>query len=174
MIVCLTAARFNMKADILRQGRYTDNAGTFNPTDAVGEWVMQQDPDSGEIIRTWQSNNVTDNPNTPNNETVQALESFSCIARGIIDGGIRVAGTTENFGAMYDNVDYVMMTVGPTPRITKRDRITNIRNKSNIILWRDEETPGAAPTVFNVKGVTPIPDPWGNLIEQRIMLERAE
>lgn len=174
MVLCLTSARFNMKADILRQGRYTNDVGDFEPTDEVGEWVMQQDPDSGEIIRVWQNNNQTDLPDTNDDESAHELETFSCIARGIVDGGIRVAGTTENFGGLYENVDFVSMTVGPKVNITKRDRVTNIRNKKGIILWRDEETPGSAPTVFNVKGVTPIPDPWGNLIEQRVMLERAE
>jgi len=42
MVVCLTSARFNMKADILRQG-YEDNS-VFDPTDEAGEWVNQQDP----------------------------------------------------------------------------------------------------------------------------------
>jgi hypothetical protein len=162
-----------MKADILRQGHVGPD-DTFDPTDEVGEWVMQQDPDSGEIIRTWQPNAQT-SPTTPTNGAGQApLTSFDCIARGIVDGGIRVAGTTENFGELYENVDYVSMTVGPNVKISKRDKVTNIRNKKNIILWRDEEQPDAPPTVFSVKGVTPIPDPWGNFIEQRVMLERSE
>lgn len=172
MVTCLTSVRFNMKADVLRQGRI-ESDGDFNPTDQDGEWVMQQDPDSGDIIRTWQTNAAPagGTPTLP----ITGLESFACIARGVVDGGIRVAGTTERFGELYENVDYVMMTVGPKIRITKRDRVTNIRNRAGTVLWRDEEAgPSSPPTIFSVLGVTPIPDPWGNLIEQRVMLERAE
>lgn len=172
-MIGLTAVRFNMKADILRQGvSPTDPDPT--PTGDDGDWVMQQDPDSGEIIRVWQPN-VQDDPDTPDtNEATTGLESFDCIARGIVDGGIRVAGTTERFGDLYENVDYVSMTVGPDVNITKRDKVTNIRNRDGIILWRNEEQSDSPPTVFSVMGVTPIPDPWGRYIEQRVMLERAE
>jgi hypothetical protein len=169
MVTCLTGARFNMKADLLRQGYVVNDK--VEPTDEPGEWVLQQDPDSGEIIRVWQPGDGGSSTPTPTDDTV--LESFECIARGIVDGGIRVAGTTERFGDLYENVDYVSMTVPAGVRISKRDRVTNIRNKRGIVLWRDEESDGG-PTIFNVLGVTPIPDPWGDLIEQRVMLERAE
>lgn len=159
-----------MKADILRQG--SEENGAVEPTDQPGEWVMQQDPDSGEIIRVWQPSDA--GTTTPTTDDDVALESFDCIARGIVDGGIRVAGTTERFGELYENVDYVSMTVGPKTKITKRDRITNIRDRHGVIIWKEEEQPGSPPTVFSVLGVTPIPDPYGSLIEQRVMLERAE
>lgn len=171
MVVCLTSARFNMKADLLRQG-YTDDSGKVEPVDGDGEWVFKQDPDSGEIIRVWQPADAGEGTTTPTDDVT--LETFDCIARGIVDGGIRVAGTTERFGDLYENVDYVSMTVGPKVKVTKRDRVTNIRNRQGIVLWREEEQAGSPPTVFSVLGVTPIPDPFGNLIEQRVMLERAE
>jgi hypothetical protein len=171
MVVCLTGARFNMRADILRQGAVVNNK--VEPTDEQGEWVMQQDPDSGEIIRVWQPVDGGGSTSTTTDDV--ELDTIDCIARGIVDGGIRVAGTTERFGDMYENVDFVSMTVGPNVQITKRDKVTNIRNARGIVLWRNEEMGDPAPpTVFSVLGVTPIPDPWGDLVEQRVMLERAE
>lgn len=127
MVVCLTSARFVMTADILRQGRIS--GGDFEATDTPGEWVLQQDPDSGEIIRIWQPN-TQDDPDTPDVDESAVLESFACEARGIIDGGIRVAGTTERFGELYDNVDFVKLTFPRGVTISKRDRITNIRDAS--------------------------------------------
>jgi hypothetical protein len=170
MVVCLTSARFNMKADILRQGAETNN--TVNPTDQTGEWVTQQDPDSGEIIRKWQKYDQVDNPATA--DTNEGLDTFKCVARGIIDGGIRVAGSTERWGEIYDNVDYVKITFGPNVVINRRDRITNIRDSRGHIIWKEEERPDAAPTIFNVSGITPIIDPFGRHIESFALLERVE
>ena len=141
-MLCLTSARFNMKADILRQGTPSPD-GPVNPTDQDGEWVMKQDPETGEIIRVWQPADGGAGTTTPTDNVT--LESIDCIARGIVDGGIRVAGTTERFGDLYENVDYVSMTVPASVRISKRDRVTNIRNRSGIILWREEEQPSSPP-----------------------------
>lgn len=156
-----------MKADVLRQGHGTP---VLNPTDTSGEWVNQQDPDSGEIIRVWQPN-TQDDPDTVENEAAD-LESFDCIARGIMEGGIRVAGTTERFSELYEAVDYVLITYGKNVKLSRRDRITNIRQKNGEVIWVEEETD--TPTVFAVTGVTPIVDPFGKHIENRAMLERVE
>lgn len=170
---CLTSARFNMRADVLKQG--TDPAP---PPDEFGEWVQEQDPLTHEIIRVWKPFEVTpDDPTTPTYDP--SFMSVPCIARGIVDGGIRVAGTTERWGELYQNVDYVRMVFPANFVITKRDRITNIRNRAGQILWKDEETDPTATggwrsTVFEVMGVTPVPDPWGRHIENVAMLSRAE
>ena len=92
MVVCLTSARFNMKADILRQGEATvDNPDTTD--NEGGHWIIKHDPESNEIIRVWQPK-TQDDPSTPDTNEGAQLESFRCLARCIIDGGIRVAGTT--------------------------------------------------------------------------------
>lgn len=170
MVVCLTSARFNMKADILRQGGEVP----VDPQQPDGDWTYEQDPESGEFIRVW-TPNVVDDPDTPENEREEAgLESFRCEARGIIDGGIRVAGTTERFSELYENVDYVKISFPARVRISKRDRITNIRDPRGNIIWKEEEQRDAPPTVFNVMGVTPVIDPFGRHIESQALLERAE
>ena len=164
MVVCLTSARFNMKADILR-GTVAEET-----TPGSGEWVITHDPDSNEIIREWKPAD-DDNPSTPEYE---GLESFRCIARGIVDGGIRVAGTTERFSELYEAVDYVKISFPPNTTITRRDRITNIRDPRGNILWREEERTDKAPTIFSVVGVTPIIDPFGKHIESTALVERVE
>jgi hypothetical protein len=161
MVVCLTSARFNMKADILRQG--TENTDTVYE----GDWVSNQDPDSGEIIRDWE---VADNPDTPEDEG-DIVESFSCMARGILEGGIRVSGTTERFAEQYDAVDFVKIWFSPRLKISRRDRITNIRNRKGVV-WMEEET--GKPTIFSVTGVIPIMGPYGEHLENTALLERVE
>lgn len=169
MTKCITSARFNMKADILRQ-----SSGESTPT-ADGHWEDSQDPITGEIIRVWVP--VGDDPGTPDNEGVNA-STFACMARGIIDGGIRVAGTTERWGETYVDIDYCRIEFPSRIVITKRDRITNIRNRQGHILWLEEELGADSEgvykaTVFNVLGVTPVVDPFGRHTSNVALLERA-
>lgn len=165
MVVCLTSARFNMKADILRSEVEREDP------EGSGQWIITHDPDSNEIIRKWQP--YDEGSATPDNPFT-TLKSFKCMVRGIVDGGIRVAGTTERFGDLYEGVDYVRMWFPVRTPITRRDRITNIRDKRGTILWREEERSDNAPTVFSVVGVTPIIDPFGAHTENMALLERAE
>lgn len=173
---CLTTARMNMRATLLHQhDQY--NPDPINP-DLYGEWVESQDPLTGEIVRVWKP--YDDIPDTPGDESV-TFGNIRCIARGIVDGGIRVAGTTEWFGNQnYENIDFVKMWVPPNVSISKRDRVTNIRDATGHIRWVYEEfddpndlTPPKA-SVFNVNGVTPLFDAWNRMTEQFVLLENAE
>lgn len=170
---CLSSAKFTMMADILRQGSQgvLGLPSVIDPTTG-GSYVEQQDPLTHEIVRKWvPAINVPDNINTPNvNEST--LGSIPCEVKSIIEGGIRVAGSTERWGELYENVDYVRMRFSPKYFISKRDRITNIRNKKGVI-WVDEET-GLRPTEFEVLGVQPVTDAFGNHVENVAMLQKAE
>lgn len=167
---CLTAARMNMKATILRQGDVTGDP--LDPSD-LGVWVESQDPLTFEIVEIWEPLVITvDDPLTAISESV--VETFYCLARGIVDGGIRVAGTTERFGDTYENIDFVKMWVPSNFTISKRDRITNISDPRGSIIWVDEEASVPRATVFNVNGVTPLLDAFNNHVENFVLLERAE
>lgn len=168
MVVCLTSARFNMKADILRSDT-TDNTNPDDPD--AGQWVTKHDPDSNEIIRVWVP---ADDPDTPEDESQGTLDTFRCEARGIIDGGIRVAGTTERFNNVYEGIDFVRISFPANVFMTRRDRVTNIRDKHGKVLWKEEERTDQAATIFSVVGVTPVIDPFGKHIENVALLERAE
>lgn len=148
--------------------------------DKYGNWTKSQDPLTGQVVRVWQP--FPDLPSTPNvNESV-TYATFPCIARGIVDGGIRVAGTTERFGDTYENIDFVKMWTPPHIMISKRDRVTNIKDPRGHIMWADEEfndrmaevpAPPRA-TVFNVNGVTPLFNAFNRHTENFVLLERAE
>lgn len=165
-LTCLTGARFTQRAV-----RLTDFGGQTHNPDEYGQWVESQDPLTGEVVRVWVP---SDDPNTPNvNES-----TIPCQVRGIVDGGIRVAGTTERFGDTYMNIDYAKMWVPTNIRLTKNDRITNITDKRGRIQWRDEEfetdPTQLKATVFNVNGVTPLFNAFNDLAEWFVLLERAE
>jgi hypothetical protein len=167
-MLCISSARFNLTAKRLVQG---DN--NTDPTDSHefenGSYVYQQDPDTGAFIRVW-----VEDPDITDTVLPDDLR-IPCIARGVVDGGIRVAGTTERYtpAGIYENVDFVRMQFPAGYILTKRDKVTDIRNGKNILLWKEEEFDGAA-TVFDVLGVTPIIDPFGNHVENTALLQRSE
>lgn len=161
---CLTSVRMNMRATLLSQGDY----GTVEVEEA-GYFVERQNPVTFQLERVWVTKDS--DPDTPD---VQPLV-FKCIARGIVDGGIRVAGTTERFlpSGIIESADYVRMQFPANIIISKRDRVYNITNNAGKAIWVEEEYNGA-PTVFEVLGVQPILDPFGNHVENHALLQRAE
>lgn len=169
---CLTSARFTMVATVLRQ----NFPSADSPVDVGAYYEVVQDPISGEVKRTWTQSD-------PDVVTVMT-EEIPCMVEGIVDGGIRVAGTTERFNAEYENIDWAKMTFPKSVHLSKRDRITNIRNaQTGEVLWKEEETATynsttktytAQPTIFEVLGVTPITNPWGAVTEYSALLQRAD
>lgn len=177
-IQCLTAGRFTMQATLLHQNEnYAPLPGGID-MDQFGDFVESQDALTGEIVRIWKP---YDNPLTPSvNEDTLNIGTIPCLARGIVDGGIRVAGTTERFGDAYENIDYVKMWVPASTRISKRDRVTNIGDGRGHIYWKDEEYADptdpadiAKATVFNVNGVTPLFNAFNRHTESFVLLQRA-
>lgn len=158
-----------MLADILR---LTDQGSSPIDISEAGDWKSVQDELSGAIMREWVL--ITDdNPDTP------AVEAYSveCVVRsGIVFTGPRQGGTMEDFNKQYMNIEFARMQFPASYVITVRDRITNIRNKNGVVVWRDEEQEHGSfkSTIFNVNGVVPMFDPFGNHVENMAMLERVE
>lgn len=121
----------------------------------VWSQTTEQDSVSGSIRRVWTYN-----------------RTISCIARGILDGGIRVAGTTETWGDTYEAVDWIKLTAQEP--LSRREQITNVRNEQGHVLWVDREVADTPPTSFDVKGSQPVIDPFGNVIEYQTLLQRIE
>ena len=161
MFGCLVSAKYNMTATMLSQGVVSTDPG-------AGEFVTRQDPDTGEIIRVWQEVDADDVTSG-----MQAY-TFNCTARGIITGGIRAVGTIEEFNnnGEYVKSDYIKMSFGIDVPLNDRSKVTNIAGPRGNIIWKEEESDGL-PTIFNVLGVTPVIDPFGEHIENSALLQRA-
>lgn len=156
------AARYTMTADIEKPG--------FPLKNSTGQWSYNQDPESGTIVRTW-----VDNPNTTAIEgTTTTVE---CEVQSIKATGIRGNGTTERvFGEKFEELNIVRATFPPSVNITQRDRVTNVKfKKTGALVYNEAQTlDGTLPTVFTVVGVSPSVDPFGNLVEWDVLLDRSE
>lgn len=173
MVVCLTASRFTMNAEVLTQvGQNPVNFDEDTEND-TGTWESYQDPITGAILNTWVS---TDESNVPLLEgSLEPVRTIDCLARGITGTAIaRTAGSSEDFGDTYQNIEIVRMWVPASVRLSKRDRVTNIRSKKGgAVVWIDEEY-GDRPTVFNVDGVVPEFDPFNNHAQNLVMLQKVD
>ena len=172
MLRGITTARYTMKATIIRPG--APQGDPVDPTQ-TGRYTEKQDPETFEIVRVWEP--ITTDDTSTTFSDINVLE-IDCMARGIVDGGIRAAATTESFDDVYRNIDIINLWVPKKYRITKRDRVTNIRSRDGKILWRDEELEGDGTveiaTTFNVNGVVPVFDPFNKHIDNFCLLERVE
>lgn len=175
MLSPLTTHRMNMMATILKQGAA---APQDIDIEEYGNWVNHQDPLTGQIIRIWEPVTVVPDDELTEEVDETLYQNIRCAARGIVDGGIRVAGTTERWqGGEFANIDFVKLWTPRKTVLTKRDRVTNIRSRNGqILFWVDEEAPDATPraTVFNVNGTTPLYDALNRHVENFTLLERAE
>jgi hypothetical protein len=150
---CLIGARYTMLADVVRQ-------------------TATRDPDSGQISRVWDY----EHPGTVRNLTV-----------GILGGGIRVVGSTEMWGEDYEEIEWAKMYISSqlikmdvtdenlnvigeeNVYITRRWRVTNIRqDDTGKYLWIGDD---GEPIVFNIMGITPIMDPFGDPVEYELLLK---
>lgn len=180
---CITSAKFEQKATLLRQGFASDHPVINRPDQGEepvqGHYVMKQHPVTREFIRIWEPINIdtpADNTFTPEVETAPQVFTFDCQARGVLTGGLNSQGTTERWNSKggYENVDFVELQVPRDVVITKRDRVTDISDSRGNMIWIEEEFGRMTPTVFDVRGVTPSVDPFGSVTEWFVLLERAQ
>lgn len=173
-----------MTALVLAQGQHVDlNTGEKDPNSGStnGRYEYKQNPISGAIERVWVPEassdpiNPTDPPNTDIANGPLGGRRIECSARAIMEGGIRVTATTERYstrGTMATE-DYINFEFGPNEVVTRRDRITDIRDSKGNLVWIEEEST-SLPTVFEVAGVSPVTDPWGIHIKNFALLQRAQ
>lgn len=167
-MTCFTSAKYDCTAVILKPGGSPD-------TNNSGHWEEVEDPISGAIERIWVQD--TD-PDTPGDQRI----IIDCVARGFIDTGIRILGTDQDVGAVYKKNDLVKIQFPAGIHLTDKDKVTEIRSKkTGALIWREEEMEQLAdgvwqeiPTVFSVKGVTPVISPMIGHTENFAMLERSE
>lgn len=108
--------------------------------------------ESGEIVRAW----------------IPGQTGIKGIARGISGGGIRVVGSTERWGDVHEDVEIVRLQTDFN--LSKRDRVSNIRDGSGVLAWEDD----GISTIFDIAGAMPVFDPFGRLMEYDVLLMRAE
>ncbi len=116
----------------------------------------KQNPDTGAIVKEW-----------------NYYKTLECHAKGMISNSFSTrSGDSQKFNNKYTNEQTIQ--VRTSEKITVREKITNIRDSKNNVIWTEIDFPSDTPTVFEVVGTTPITDPFGSVIGYNSNLKRSE
>ena len=100
-------------------------------------------------------------------------KTVDCHAKGVISNSATTrSGDNQIFSNKYTNEQ--MIQVRTIDKLTLREKISNIRNSENVVIWTELDYPTDTPTVFELIGTTPITDPFGKVIGYNSTLKRSE
>lgn len=115
-----------------------------------------QDQDTGAIVREW-----------------SYYKTVGCHAKGVISNSATNRSSDQQvFSNKYINDQIIQ--VRTSERLTAREKITNIRDSEDNVIWHEINFPNETPTVFEVMGTTPITDPFGRVIGYNSSMKRSE
>jgi hypothetical protein len=99
--------------------------------------------------------------------------SVPCSAKGMItNSGSARGGTKEIFSNKYANEQ--MIEIRTIEQITYREKVTNVRDMFDNVIWKELNYPDNTPTVFEIISSTPITDPFGNVLAYNSFAKRSE
>ena len=115
-----------------------------------------QDENTGAILKQW-----------------NYIESIDCFAKGVISNSTSARNSDkQSFDNRYKNEQ--MIQIRTIKKLNIRHKITNIKNKNGDFVWTELDYPSDTPTVFEVRGVTPISDPFGEVLGYNTIAIRSE
>jgi hypothetical protein len=115
-----------------------------------------QDPDTGAIKREWNYHRTVD-----------------CHAKGVISNSATTRSSDKQvFSNKYMNDQIIQ--VRTSEKLTMREKVTNVRDAMDNVIWSEINFPTETPTVFEVIGTTPITDPFGNVLGYNSSMKRSE
>jgi hypothetical protein len=114
-----------------------------------------QDPDTGAIKKSWMYS-----------------RTVPCYAKGIITNSSSRSADKQTIGSNYVNQQTI--EVRTEARVTLREKITNIRDTADTVIWTELNYPTETPTVFELVGTTPITDPFGGILGYNCLARRSE
>ena len=100
-------------------------------------------------------------------------KTVPCHAKGVISNSSTSRnGDRQVFDNRYKNDQII--EVRTADRLTAREKVTNIRNSDNLVVWTEIDFPSDTPTVFEVVGTTPLTDPFGKVLAYNSTMKRSE
>jgi hypothetical protein len=118
--------------------------------------VDSQDPNTGAIKKEW-----------------TFFKTVNCHAKGVISNSATARGSdSQTFSNKYKNEQIVQIRT--MDRLTTREKITNIRDSGDNVIWKELDFPSDTPTVFEIIGTTPLTDPFGKTIGFNSSVMRSE
>ena len=115
-----------------------------------------QDPETGAMLKGWNYH-----------------RTLACHAKGIISNtATSGSGNKQVFSNKY--MDEQVIQIRTSEKLTAREKVTNIRDAEDNVIWQEINYPNDTTTVFEVMGTTPMTDPFGRVIAYSSSLKRSE
>lgn len=99
-------------------------------------------------------------------------EKIPCHIDIITTTGTSISDNNKQFGFVYLEEEKIKMKT--TQLLSKRFRITNIRNRSNEVIFLEKDKAGMPPTIFEIESHHPRLDPLGNVLFYESNLRRLQ
>lgn len=115
----------------------------------------EQDPTTGAVTRRWVYS-----------------KRITCHIDIISSTGASTPDNDKSFGKKYNEVEQVRMK--SKDQLSKRFRITNIKNRAGEILFIEQDKIDSPPTIFEIKSYHPRLDPLGNILYYETNLMRTQ
>jgi len=100
-------------------------------------------------------------------------KTVPCFAKGMISNSSSArSGDNQSISTRYKDTQTI--EIRTQTRLTYRQKITNIKDSSNNVIWFELNYPNDTPTVFEIISSTPITDPFGTLMAYNSIAKRSE
>lgn len=100
-------------------------------------------------------------------------KTIPCFAKGIISNSATArSGDSQSISTKYKDTQTI--EIRTQTRLTYRQKITNVKDSSNNVIWFELNYPNDTPTVFEIISSTPITDPFGKLMAYNSVAKRSE
>jgi hypothetical protein len=98
--------------------------------------------------------------------------TIPCYAKGIITNSASRSADKQTIGNAYVNQQTI--EIRTESKVNIREKVTNIKDSSNTVIWNELNYPTETPTVFELLGTTPITDPFGGVLGFNCLARRSE
>jgi len=101
------------------------------------------------------------------------IKTVPCSAKGVISNSISTRSSDRQvIDTRYQNEQFIQ--VRTSEKLNMRNKLTNVRTKKGTVIWSEINYPTETPTVFEIIGITPVTDPFGEIIAYNTMAKRSE
>ena len=101
------------------------------------------------------------------------IKTIPCSAKGVISNSISTRSSDRQLiDTRYQNEQFIQ--VRTSEKLNMRNKLTNVRTKKGTVVWSEINYPTETPTVFEIVGITPVTDPFGEIIAYNTIAKRSE
>lgn len=130
------------------------SVGLMNMTADVYSQENEQDEKSGSIVRRW-----------------AFKQNIECFVDIFSHSGSNSPENTKQFGAVYSEEEKIMLRTRIP--LSKRFRVSNIRNRAGELLFLEQDKIDSPPTIFEIYSYHPRLDPFGQILYYEANIRRV-